>query len=239
MTQEQQQQFQEAVFFYQSLPIDGVFVEMANYLKERFKITKPENVRYTIKQIREYLGQQDLWELEVARIENELFRRCQSHSDIPVFVSTEEWTENLTADAVQYFKKECKMKFEIGIKVRRIPLLNEITEGAIIRYGVVSANKLAYIVDHNPFDEAHAHDYKTHRPKQENFATAEEYAAAVREYDTNEIARQARILALAEMIFVSWRDRDGNQIAQGWMRPNQLEEYVEEDAQAGEPEVTA
>lgn len=223
---------QEAVVYYRTLPTDDIFVKMSEYLKQHLLVNDPAVVRLGIKQIREHLGQQDLWEREVARIEDEMFRRCQSHSDIPICISIEEWAEGLTADARQYFEEECQMQFEIGMKVKRIPLLNEITEGAIIRYGVVSANKLAYVVNHNPFDEAHAHDYKLHRPKQEDFESAEAYASAIREYDANEITRQARILALAEMIFVSWRDRDGRQIAEGWMRPNQLREYTEDDAKA-------
>ena len=223
---------QEAAAYYQTLPTDDIFVKMSEYLKQRLQVTDPAVVRLGIKQIREHLGQQDLWEREVARIENELFHRCQNHGDIPVVVAVEEWSEGLTADAVQYFKEECQMEFAIGTKVKKVQVLgvNQIFDAR--RYGVVRANEFAYVTDCDPFDEAHAHDYKLCHPKQEDFESSEAYASAVREYNEKEIGRQAQILALAKMILVSWLDRDGGLICEEWVLPNQVEAYTEEEARA-------
>src|SRR6267154_515695 len=195
-----QERLKEAANFYQSLPVNQKLDGMSTYLRERFDVTDPLVVKSSILRIRKQLADPGSWEYEVARIEEEMIRLCERHDDIPICVSIGEWAENLTEDARQYFEEEYPMVDKIGMKVRNI--LGSYGEGTITRYGIVRANQNAYVVNTDPFDEKTMHDYKTHRPKQEKFEAAQEYSDAIREYDRQEVGRQANILANAEMLSV-------------------------------------
>src|SRR6266849_2518415 len=225
------QMLREAAEFYKSLPVDAKFVGVAGYHREKFSVTDPSVVRESIKHIREHLSPQDFWEAELKRLEEEIFRRCQAHSDIPIYVAVEEWSENMVADAKQYFQEEYAMAIQIGTKVRNI--WASYGAGTIVRYGIVRANQEAYIVNRDPFEENTIHDYKMHpRPRLQDCESAEAFDAAVREYDQKEKARQENIIALANMLAVEWFDCEGNKLAEGWANANTLRPYGDEDEKA-------
>ena len=204
---------------------------MIGYFKENLGLTDLSVVKAGIRQIRKHLARPGSWEYEAARLEEDLAQRCEAHIDIPIWISVEEWEENLFGDEIEFFKEEYNPLFPIGTKVRNI--FGGYGEGTIIRYAIVGANEWTYITRVDPFDEAGMHDYKMHpRPRFQDFDSAEAYDAALREYTEKENARQENIVGIAEMLSLKWFDWNGNTICSGWQHADKLREFTFEGAAA-------
>lgn len=239
----QTEKLEAAAQFYnslRSLPSEGgwvgyLFEGMTEYAEDKLGITKPEHVRQVIFEVRAHLG-----ELDVIDIEQELFRRCQQHLESgygPVTISTENWGENLTGSAIEYFKEDYNPMLQVGTKV--VTLSGTRDAFTIKRYGIVRANKLAFIVEHDPFDENHGsgwHDYAVYHPKRNNFKDADgdvdvaAYCEAENEYDKKRVQAQANIQADAKLLDVEWCDCNGNVLARSWESAAKLREFTDEDA---------